>query len=179
MALLVAAVTFVGLLGLLDLALTIGVVRRLREHSALLGRRSPFPLGEAIAPAGGTIGDFAALSADGEPVRRDLLADRTLVGFFAPDCAPCREMVPKFIAYATDVPGGRQRALAVVVGESGAAAEYVAALESVASVVVEPLDGPLAVAFRVRGFPALAIVDADGTVLDSGVAFEDLAAALA
>jgi hypothetical protein len=88
-------------------------------------------------------------------------------------------MVPKFIAYATDVPGGRQRALAVVVGESGAAAEYVAALESVANVVVEPLDGPLAVAFRVRGFPALAIVDADGTVLDSGVAFEDLAAALA
>jgi thiol-disulfide isomerase/thioredoxin len=156
--------------------LTIGVIRRLREHSALLALRSPFPLGETIAAAGTTIGDFAAFATDGEPVRRDLLADRTLVGFFAPDCAPCREMLPTFVAYAT-VAGGRQRVLAVVVGESETAAEYLAALEPVARAVIEPPDGPVAVAFHVQGFPALAVVDARGTVLDSGVALGALAAA--
>jgi hypothetical protein len=175
MTLLAAAVTFVGLLCLLDLALTIGVIRRLREHSVLLARRSSSPHGESVAAAGTTVADFGALDADGEQVRRDLLAERTLVGFFALDCAPCRELVPDFVGYAAGVPRGRDRVLAVVVGESGDATDHVGALQSVARVVIEPPGGPLAAAFRVRGFPALAVVDHRGTVLNSGIALEDLA----
>jgi hypothetical protein len=70
MTLLAAAVTFVGLLCLLDLALTIGVIRRLREHSALLARRSSSPHGESVAAVGTRAADFGTLDPDGEPARR-------------------------------------------------------------------------------------------------------------
>lgn len=172
MAYLTAAVVLVGLLCLLDLVLTLGVIRRLREHTSLLEQRPglsdafPEPLG---VPVGETVGAFEATTPGGEQVSRDLLAGRTLVGFFAPGCGPCAEQLPAFIERARSMPGGRGEALAVVVGdESAGDPAYEQRLAPVAQVVVEGAAGPLQQAFGVRAYPSLFLVETGGVVAAGG-----------
>lgn len=175
MALLIAAVCLLALLGFVHLVVTLAVVRRLREHAVLLAGRPAGRAGDTIAAAGTVVGGFTATSIDGEPLGNDGLAGRTLVGFFSPGCAPCRDAMPGFLDSARGVALGRDGVLAVVVGEPAEAAEHAEALAPVARVVVEPPDGPLGTAFGVTGYPALAVVAADGTILASGITLDDLA----
>jgi thiol-disulfide isomerase/thioredoxin len=162
---LVASVLVLAVLVLLDLVLTLGVVRRLREHTELLADRSAGPPPAAMPPVGTTVGDFAATTTDGEPVSRDLLAGETVVCFFAPGCGPCREQAPAFVEYAGAVTGGRRQVLAVVLGEGEEVLEMAGQLDAVARVVVEPPGGPLSNAFHITSFPAMGLVDDTGTVI--------------
>jgi thiol-disulfide isomerase/thioredoxin len=162
---LIGLVTLVGLLCALDLILTLGVIRRLREHSAELNRvsRGPMPSitrGEAVTA-------FETVTTDGDRLSREQLVDDTVVAFFAPDCKVCREKMPKFLEYARTLPGGRRQVLAVVVGEEDECATYATMLAPVAQVVVEEQGGPLSLAFAVIGFPALLQVarDAQGRLV--------------
>ncbi|MFD9739622.1 hypothetical protein ACFWW9_34500, partial [Umezawaea sp. NPDC059074] len=102
---------------------------------------------------------------DGEVVDRDGLSASTLVGFFSPGCAPCEELLPRFLAAARAVPGGRAAVIAVVVAEDPSGADYLLdPLREVASVVVEGRRGALGAAFGVTSYPATCQVDASGTV---------------
>jgi hypothetical protein len=173
MAYLTAAVVLVGVLCVLDLVLTLGVIRRLRDHSDRLTKLAEHPTAEypdpeIMAPKGSTVGGFSAVTTEGEAVALELLDGPTLVGFFAPGCDACKEQLPEFINRAVDMPGGRSRVLAAVVGEGEAAEEYVTSLAPVARVVVEASRGALSKAFKVDGFPALGLVDEQGVVLDAG-----------
>ncbi|WP_143590742.1 TlpA family protein disulfide reductase [Thermoactinospora rubra] len=167
MAYLVAAVALIGLLAALNLLFTVGVIRRLREHTAelaaLRGRGAaqggPAPLPEEVAlPAGSPIGGFTAVTVDGAPVALEVFGERPLVAFLSPHCLPCKEQLPAFIEYAAARPGGPDAVLAVVVGTQEEAAQTVARLRPVAAVVVEPDGGPLQQAFAVTGFPAFVLV---------------------
>ena len=89
----------------------------------------------------------------------------TLVGFFSPDCAPCRERLPEFLEYAAGFVGD---VLAVAVGERTETIELVESLSPVAEVVVEAGGGPVADAFAVGGLPAMCVLDAQGRVVASG-----------
>ncbi|MGC4895253.1 TlpA disulfide reductase family protein [Micromonospora sp. DT31] len=179
---LAAAVTVVGIIGLLNLILTFGVIRRLREHTLRLtaveaghGHGDEIMLG-----AGNTVQPFQALAEDGATVSRDGLTGPTLVGFFSPGCAPCRERMPQFVRYAAEHPGGRDQVVGIVAsGSREDADEYVAALAPVARVVVEPDGGPLYTAFGVQGFPAISLIDESGVVVASGSLIEDLSAPVA
>ncbi|QYC45876.1 hypothetical protein Nocox_41675 [Nonomuraea coxensis DSM 45129] len=176
MAYVVAALVLVGLLGALNLMLAVGVVRRLREHSAELaalrsggaaadaGALSSF--GEVALRDGSPVGAFTAVAVDGEPVTLGTFGDRPLVGFFSPGCTPCEEQLPAFVEFAADRPGGRGTRLAVVVGAGEETAETVERLSPVATVVVEPDGGPVQQAFGVTGFPAFVLVS-DGLVTAS------------
>lgn len=69
----------------LNLVLTVGVIRRLREHTEQLSRvalSSPDP----ILHVGDRVGDFAVTTTDGEQLSDDRFTGRTLVGFFSPGC---------------------------------------------------------------------------------------------
>lgn len=170
MPFLVAGVILVGALCLLDLLLTLGVVRRLREHGtqlqSLLARADHAPAEHAVPPvAGEGVGDFLSTTVDGEPVSRDLLAGETLVAFFSPSCTTCREQLPEFVEYARDLPGGRSQVLAVVAGEPDETAEMIKTLTPVARVTVEDFDGELSRAFAVDAFPAHYVVDGSGALL--------------
>jgi hypothetical protein len=160
-----AAVIALSLLGLGNLLLTAGIVRRLKEHTTLLDRLAG-PPPELMRPAGSAIGDFAVTAVDGTPVAADLLVPPTIVGFFSPGCGPCHERLPEFAGRVRRAPVGR--ALAVVVGEAADSAEMVATLGEVALVVNEPVGGPVAKAFGVRGFPAFGLVGEDGRIEASG-----------
>ena len=169
MSYLVAAVLLVGLVGAFNLALVFGVIRRLRVHGEKLSRLDASPA-DTLLPAGAVVPPFVASTVDGRAVSRDTLADRTVVGFFTPDCEPCRERVPEFLAYAAGFPGS---ALAVAVGDPLETETLVAALAA-ADVVAEPVGGPLQSAFRVSGYPALCVVDSSGLLLAGGTVMRNL-----
>jgi hypothetical protein len=168
MTIVIAAMSLVGILAALNLILTLGVIRRLREHTGQLNRLSPAEQGPLILSPGERPAEFRATTIDGREVTRAGLPSPALVGFFSPDCGPCKEWLPRFTEAAAASTG---RTLAVVVAMSGAAdAEVdaeVAGLRGVADVVVEEPDGPVQQAFLVRGWPAMCRLSETGTVLTS------------
>jgi len=168
MAFLVAAVILAGAIGLVNLMFTYGVVRRLREHTEILDRLAG-PSGKIIIEPGQRVADVAAVTVDGDSIAIYGSDGPTLVGFFAPACQPCKAKLPGFVELARQHPGGRRRVLAVMVGGSDDEAEpFMADLGDAASVVRDGKDGPVPVAFGVQGFPAFALIGADGEVKASG-----------
>jgi thiol-disulfide isomerase/thioredoxin len=167
----------VAALCLLNLLLVVGVIRRLREHTELIEdvrSSASGPPVRIMLPAGEEVGDFSARTVDGAAVSRGSLDGDTLVGVFSPGCPACAEQLPLFTALAASFPGGRDRVLAVVVGDAEEAAAEVAALAPVARVVQEAHGGDASTAFGVNGFPALARVDPAGRVLASGYRVADV-----
>ncbi|MFG6194312.1 hypothetical protein [Nonomuraea sp. JJY05] len=164
---LIAAVVLLGVLCSLNLLLTYGVVRRLREHTELLARRrADGP--EAIIGAGSAVGAFTATTVDGDELAaKDLLAG-TLVGFFSPGCGACVKLLPEFIDAAAVHPGGRDRVLAVVAGPEAEATDQVTALSPMARVMVASFDAEIVKAFEVLGYPAFALVGDARVVTVSG-----------
>jgi len=163
----IAVVVVVGVLGLLNLLFTFGVVRRLRDHTKLLdmlydivgaggqgGSPGNFP------PKGERVGDFAATAVDGTPVSRDVLADATVVAFMSPGCPGCQEQLPELLAWAKNQ--DRERVLVVVDARSEAPDGLVGKLLPVARVIVEDDRTPVADAFQVRSVPAFCVVGAGG-----------------
>ncbi|MEO3926081.1 hypothetical protein ABGB07_19755 [Micromonosporaceae bacterium B7E4] len=174
MPVLVTATVLLGLLTLVNLLLTLGVVRRLREHTELLSRQSPRD-DARVLPIGATVADFSATTTDGQPVSRDTLADETLVGFFSPGCDACDELLPGFIERAATASRGRGGVLAVVEGDLVAAEPYVVMLSAVARVVRQTPGTPgLIAALGVGALPAVYLLDGQGRVTASGHRLDEL-----
>ncbi|MFH9688845.1 redoxin domain-containing protein [Streptomyces sp. NPDC017413] len=180
---LAAAVLAVGALAMVDLVLTVGVVRRLREHSELLRQASApaaaMPGGmSGIASVGTPVPSFTAGPSDSPVTDRDL-TDGTLVAFFSPTCEPCRDKLPGFVARYADRPDEARQVLAVVVNDSYSSHEardpqssheaadphgpgrpgedagaMAAALAAAVPTVQEPFDGPVTTAFAAKAFPS-------------------------
>ncbi|GGT03408.1 hypothetical protein GCM10010156_71630 [Planobispora rosea] len=168
MAVMWAALLLVGAICLLDLFLTLGVVRRLREHTAhlekLMQGGGAMPA-TGLPEAGAVVGAFEARTLDGEEISRDVLSGETLVAFFSPGCKPCLEKLPGFLEHARHRIGGRSLILAIVAG-GDSSEEMVQALRPVSRVVVEDgYDGPVARAFHVSEYPAFCLVDSEGTIV--------------
>lgn len=183
MTYLTAAVIVIGLLCLLDLVLSLGVIRRLRLHTDHLNRLLTGPARAGAVPVGTAIGDFTVTTTHGERITRESLSGHgaggsTLVGFFASGCQPCAEQLPAFIAYARSVPGPR-RVLAVVDSDGVDQTDYVERLAEVARVVLEGPGEALQTAFGVDGFPMLYLIGEAGVVLAGGRAMAELEPAVA
>jgi hypothetical protein len=172
---LIAAVIVVGILCLLDLLLTFGVIRRLREHTELLQGRlaSAQHRVTGLAP-GQTPEPFAVETADGMPLAGP--AGLRMAGFFASWCSVCPERVAPFADYirANGIP--RDSVLAVVLARDGEAPPYLSQLAEVAQVSVQPDRAPVTAAFAVVGYPAFCLLDASGAVVTSGFDPADLPA---
>lgn len=175
MALMAVAIVLVGLVAVTNLVLTVGVIRRLREHTELLGGMGSLD-GRTMLGPGRRVEEFTATTLDGETVTRDALDPPALVGFLSLGCQPCIEKLPVFAQRAGSHPGGRAHVLAVVVGDDdeGDVASFVDTLRPVARVVRQKPDGSLATAFGVTGYPAFALLGTDGVIAASGTAIPDL-----
>lgn len=174
---LTVAVVLVGAFGLVNLVLMLGVIRRLREHTKLLGdRQSQRP--EAMIEAGGRPEEFVATTVDGRLVSRDTLPPMTLVAFVTPSCDLCEGQIPDLLDRARSMPGGPDHVWVVVVGKSGdpEVVEYADRFHGVATVFIQLGNGELPLAFKINGYPAFGLVDHDGTVAGStfGIARLDL-----
>jgi hypothetical protein len=166
MAVLISAVVIVGAVCLLDLLLTFGVIRRLREHTEMLARMQPGG-GDVIGLSAGKAPEpFTATDRDGAAVRGP--SGLSVVAFFSTTCSICPKQAPAFTHAVREHLVGRNDVLAVVVGQAAEPVPYLADLTEVARVCAEPPDGPIGRAFAVKGYPAFFALDAGGTVLWSG-----------
>ncbi|MEE4599187.1 hypothetical protein V2J94_46540 [Streptomyces sp. DSM 41524] len=159
MPFLIAAVILVGALCALDLALTLSVIKRLREHTELLAGARQRPRHIEV---GTEIGGFDTTTIDGERLLPGMLPEQTLVAFFSPDCEPCRTKLPSFVEHARHHPDGRAGVLAVVIGDTVQSAGFVSELSPVARVVVEERDGALSAAFDTHSYPTILRVERAG-----------------
>lgn len=171
MTALTSAVVLVGALGIVNLLLTFGMIRRLRQNAGTGNQ----PIGR---PSGGLVAPVAPVGTEirGTDLRWD---GETLVGFFMPGCGPCEEQMPEFITHAAKW----QRVVAVVMDPSGGAsdeaAETLRRLRQVAEVVVEKSPGDaLHKAFKATGYPVYCTVR-DGVVSSVSGRAANLAAEMA
>ncbi|GIH15643.1 TlpA family protein disulfide reductase [Rugosimonospora africana] len=162
-----AVAVIAGLLGLLNLLLMVGVIRRLRVQTETLARVQRRASGPSLT-SGYRIQPFETRARDGEVLTADSLGADAVLGFFRPGCAPCEEALPKFVEYARSSPLGREALVAVVVGNDDEVAREVAALSPVARVVTEPLNGTVTEALSVDAFPTFIRVGAERRVAAVG-----------
>ncbi|MCW6004250.1 redoxin domain-containing protein [Micromonospora sp. CPCC 205371] len=177
----VAAIVVLTALVLLNLLLTFGVIRRLREHSEQLAANAP----TRTIPVGATVPEFSATSERGVVVSTATLrGDGALVVFMAPDCAACTEQLPAVRERLATAVGGPAAVLVVFTrlraatdpNDKSAAelAESLGVAGSAALIVHEPLDGTLQTTFQVAAFPAFYLVDPDGKVAAASNGIADL-----
>ncbi|MFF5213184.1 hypothetical protein [Streptosporangium sp. NPDC000396] len=165
---LIAAVVVLSVFCGLNLLLMLAMVRRLREHTQKLAELAGSGGGGGRLPVvGSTIGHFDVLTIDHEAVSRYMLEPDTVVGFFSPGCEPCRTSLPEFVEHVRALPGGRDRALAVVVGTDGSDA-MAGELAQVTRVIVEDHGGPVATAFGVTAFPTFCLLGGGHAIAAAG-----------
>jgi thiol-disulfide isomerase/thioredoxin len=182
MGTLVAAVALVGIIGILNFVLTIGIIKRLRQHAEAIS--SGATAASPTLQEGEHVGDFATTSVDGMTLTSDLITSESTIAFFSPSCGPCKERLPAFLDYAKRMSGLQQHVIAVVVGDESGAVEIVSTLRGAATVVVEdPNGGSLAQACQVKAFPTILVADRDPAghlvVKASGVDLDEMRAAFA
>ncbi len=160
MSILAAAVTLAIGLGLLNLVLAYGIIRRLRTDT----RNSPstvFPVTDADS-LGATAEEFSVRLKDGREISRDSLGDDTLVAFFAPGCGPCAELLPHFVDTVARSGRPADEVLAVVVPGKEDSAPYASALREVATVLTDDDARTVEAAFGVNAYPVVCRVRAGG-----------------
>jgi len=145
-----AALTLIGAIALLNLVLTLAVIRRLRSQSAGHTGPADASIETEVLPAKG----FAV----GKLAQADLATGRHTVIMITPSCPPCRTMLG---VLASNADSYAKDALVCVVGtaeELGPIAERLPGYQTIA--VSEQLAESM---FRVRGFPAVLSIE-DGVV---------------
>jgi thiol-disulfide isomerase/thioredoxin len=161
---LIAAVVLLAVLGMLNLLLTLAIVRRMRTTSPVQQLPEPLPVGSTIRP-------FTAVTIDGQTIsERDLRGGQTLVGYFSPGCPPCEAALPRFVTYAAGL--DRERVLAVIVDDTGK--EVAGDLAAVARVVVASESDTVVDALSAHGYPAVFLLDEDGRVVAVDTTVEGL-----
>lgn len=166
MVILTVAVVLVAALALLTLLITLGLVKRLRVHAdhltTLLANQGRGPETVGV-PLGTPIAPFTAITVDGLKVAS---APGMLLGFFSTTCSTCAESLPGFLTYAE--PLGRERVVAMVSGHEPALTDLTEKLSTVAQVVIEAEDGPVARAVGVSATPTLVVLDNNLRVASTG-----------
>ncbi|GGW40055.1 hypothetical protein GCM10010503_15610 [Streptomyces lucensis JCM 4490] len=163
MSLLAAAVVFSTALGLLNLLLAYGIIRRLRAGN----RDAPpaFPVTDAES-VGTVLEDFTARLPDGRDITARTIPDGALAAFFAPGCGPCAELLPRFVETVGRSGRSAAEVLAVVVPGRGDAEEqereYASLLSPVATVVTGEGARAVEAAFGVNAYPVVCRVESGG-----------------
>lgn len=161
MAYIVAGLLLLGGVVLFDTALTYGVMRRLKEHSAILAAQR-VPEHHNVRP-GDQVGVFSAVTVDGATVSGSTLAPETIVAFLSPGCAPCEQAVPELLQQLDRQVGAPL--LVVVAEDDGQPVAMVEQFRGRARVVVEPPGlGKVQRAFGIEEFPTMVRVNGSTVV---------------
>lgn len=161
--LLIAAVVLIGALAVLDLLLTLAVLRRLRAQAVRQDAGDP---------------DLSLRDLVGRPLPDTPAAGTpALVALLSGSCPSCSVQAPAFSRYAEREPGGPDAVLAVVSGDGEPARRLAALVAGSATVVTEPEQGPMTSALGVEVFPTFLRVDGAGRIVAATSSLEELPAA--
>jgi hypothetical protein len=160
---LLAAVVVLTAVVLVDLALTLAIVRRLRQQA---DQPTTFVDPHLQRLVGQAVPEVSATATDGTAVTAQLLrGGTTFVAFVATGCGACHDDLPRLRDHLAQLRSGGMGTLVVVDGDVDD--ELVTALTGVAPVVVEP-DGdgrrPLLGGLGIDAYPTYLALDR-GTVL--------------
>jgi hypothetical protein len=166
MTLVVVAVAVIGAMSCVNLLLTYGVIRRLRQQDTTASQPGLPALPNVQPAVGQSLPAFAAMSVDGTDVTGETVSTGpAAIGFFSTSCPPCREELPQFL---TAVGYLDRRRIIVVVNDDNADGTVLDAFraraDGVCELVVEPTLGPVASTFKVSVFPTMLFVY-DGLVV--------------
>lgn len=170
-----AAIGIIGIFCLLNLALTLGLVRQMRRYSDALeaGRAGASSLWRF--KAGTRAPDFTAVTTAGETRSLSTMAgQRALIAFFSVMCPPCRAQAPLLREYAQSSARDTSQVIAVICGQGAIASEFARELDGPMDVVLEPLRGPTVMAFAVSSFPAFYVIGEGGDIEASAISVADL-----
>jgi hypothetical protein len=164
MTFLASAVAFLTALVLVDLLLSFGIIRRLRELQLRTGE------GPANAEVGMRIGPFTAIDSNGEPISDDQLqTGPTLVTFLSVGCEPCEAVKRDLLSNPPSID-----TIFFVEGKTKSEAEtYWVGVEEIGRVAWVTYEGPVMEAFKIQGYPSLIVVE-NGLVSASGIRVRDL-----
>lgn len=174
MSVLVSTVVIIAVVLLLNLLLTVGVIRRLNKITKQMGSMDGPPV-EGLEP-GSLAPDFEATTIDGETVR---LADygRRAVSFVFSSihCKPC---VEKLAELKTLVPKARQAGIDLVMvftdDHENEVRSYVDQHRVEVPVIIAPfMSNSFARDYRAMGTPFLCVLNPDGEVEYSGLWNDD------
>ncbi|MFC4148792.1 redoxin family protein [Micromonospora mangrovi] len=181
MTVLAIAVVFVGLLCLLNLLFTLGVIRRLRQHTEQLAKlpRVDEPMEPIKLPTGAEIGEFSATATDGTEVTDGTLRNGGLVAFLSATCPACAEQLPVFVERLKSSRLKRDETYVFLIGDEAKLETMKAQLTPLARVVLQPHGGPVTKAFQVAAFPSFVMLDKGARVAASTVFPDELPIAAA
>lgn len=182
MVILASVVAIIGFLTLLNTFLTVGVIRRLRDHEQRLAEGNPGGDRHAAPPAmiarGETPADFSATTVDGVVVTRDARPAPGLVAFFTTTCGACKEQAPAFVEYLKNTlteKFDKDRVLIVIGGDGGdQSADFASQFSGLAHLVIESTGSGVAEAYDVSVYPSFAITGKGGVVARSTSKVSDL-----
>jgi AhpC/TSA family len=168
--LIVAALTLTTGLILLDLVLTLAIIRRLRQHTVRLGELDSILRPSPGLEPGSPLPEFTAATGGESISTASLMGSTTIVIFLSADCNGWHEQLPAIQAYLR---AGAHHAIAVVGGDDP---ELAGAFDGLAKVIVEDLQGPVQRAFRVRTYPSFVVAGPDGKVEAAALTVQELPA---
>jgi hypothetical protein len=144
-----ALVLVVGALALLDLFLSLAIIRRLRTMESGQAWR---PEADDLTPLGTVLGPLTISTVDGASVTdAELRGGPTFVALLRVGCGPCGEFVDQVASGAVTVPA---RSLIVVVRDGGDEGTYADRLDGWGRVAVTDIDSAQLGAFgEVGAFP--------------------------
>lgn len=165
--LLVLSNVLLWVLVLLNILLSWGIIRRMREFDRRIASvaTAGLPMMSGLEP-GTAAPDFSVGTPAGDTVTRaQLLQGETVLAFFSPTCDACVEHLPQVRRYATDTRPADTRLVAVVDGEPAEGRTFIENLEGVASVTfADPAANPIVRDYQVGAFPSYYVIAADGRV---------------
>ncbi|WP_405897037.1 TlpA family protein disulfide reductase [Streptomyces sp. NBC_00727] len=160
---LTAGLVLVGAVTVLNLMLTLAVIRRLRRHES--ERQQPFGSLDSGPETGSALPGFTAVTVAGEPVSEESLKGRqAALTFLSTDCPACTMAVGDLPEFARRTGMDAAQMLVVIAGDAEDAREMAAPLADIATVVVEETAGPLSTLYSIRATPTTVMTDPDGTV---------------
>jgi thiol-disulfide isomerase/thioredoxin len=160
-----AVVAVIGAVAVVNLVLTMGVLRRLREQALSPAPGSAVHHEQRLPAVGAAVTDFHTVDVDGRDLSLHDLTGPAVVGFFTPGCPPCEALLPEFVAAAAEP--GRQAIAVIVVDPGEDESDYRRRLAPAARTVVENPHGVVQRAFGADVFPTIAVLDAEHTIIAS------------
>ncbi|MYS85309.1 TlpA family protein disulfide reductase [Embleya scabrispora] len=166
---LLAAATLVN--ALLSLAVVRGWRATMAASTPAAHAPAPAPGPPALAVQEGEHSPaFTLHTPRGDVTESALTGHPALICFLRPNCGPTRNSLPVIERWVeANTPSGACL-VAVISGESPEADPLIEAVGPLTKfVATEPPNGPVARAFGVRHHPSFVLLDADGTVTETGI----------